>query len=245
MPLLAAFLLAAPVAAHLSHGTAIAAIRTPSELVIAADSRVVDEHGRRLPDTCKVRIVDDTVFAIHGMSAHPAGLDLFALVTDVVAFAPDLRTASGGVVSRATGPIRAAVSDLRSSAPRTFERYVAGKAPAGVLLARIEHGRPAISYIRFSVSDAAGSFSIRAEVRSCPGADCPTGVTAIFVGPAEDVSDFKASHPGYWTRDPSSIASAFVRREVSHRHDDIGGPVQVLRLRSSGVAWLSRKPPCP
>ena len=82
MPLLTAALLAAPIVAHLSHGTAIAAIRTPDELVIAADSRVVDEHGRRMADTCKVRIVNDTVFAIHGMSAHPAGLDLFALAAE-------------------------------------------------------------------------------------------------------------------------------------------------------------------
>jgi hypothetical protein len=46
--------LSAPVAMF---GTAIAAIRVPSEIVVAADSRVVDGYGRRMPDEYKIRVV--------------------------------------------------------------------------------------------------------------------------------------------------------------------------------------------
>ncbi len=63
-------------------GTAIAAIRVPAMTVIAADSRVVDGNGRRMPDECKIRVVAHTVYTAHGMSTHAAtGFDLFGLVS--------------------------------------------------------------------------------------------------------------------------------------------------------------------
>ena len=63
-------------------GTAIAAIRVPAEAVIAADSRVVDASGRRMPDECKIRILGDTAYTAHGMSTDAAtGFNLFDLVS--------------------------------------------------------------------------------------------------------------------------------------------------------------------
>ena len=106
-PSLLAGLLAAQAPGALSHGTAIAAIRTPSGVAIAADSRVVDQHGRRRPDTCKIRIAGDTVFAVHGMSSHGSGLDLFALASDAArsaSFSPWVST-SNVLLPAGSGPV--------------------------------------------------------------------------------------------------------------------------------------------
>ena len=244
-PSLLAGLLAAQAPGALSHGTAIAAIRTPSGVAIAADSRVVDQHGRRRPDTCKIRIAGDTVFAVHGMSSHGSGLDLFALASDAARSAPDLRSASDEIAARARGPIRTALASLRETDPGVFERYALGKAPAGVVLARYEKEGAALSYVRFTLRDPDGALKVEAEIRDCPGRDCPDGVSAVFVGPSGHVAAFQRTHTRYWGRGYARNAFSFVEAEASHGHRDIGGPVQVILLRGGRIAWAQRSAPCP
>src|SRR5688572_19838621 len=97
-------------------GTAIAAIRVPSELVIAADSRVVDGYSGRMPDECKIRVVQNTVYTAHGMSTHSVtGLDVFALVSPALRGEDSLPTVATAIAQLVAAPLSRALSSLRQT----------------------------------------------------------------------------------------------------------------------------------
>jgi hypothetical protein len=121
-------------------GTAIAAIRMPSEAVIAADSRVVDGNGRRMTDKCKIRVVGGTVYTAHGMSTHTAtGFDLFRLVSAGLRRPGDLGSVAGRIAGSVVGPLAHALTKMGTTDQAALKRATTGAA-AGVILARHEAG---------------------------------------------------------------------------------------------------------
>jgi hypothetical protein len=85
-----------------SHGTAIAAIRTDENIFIAADSRAVSGSGERRPDICKIRVVGNYIFSIHGVGDQ----DILASIRTVLLGSGDIpakilliRDRIGGVVT--------------------------------------------------------------------------------------------------------------------------------------------------
>lgn len=224
-------------------GTAIAAIRIPTEAVIAADSRVVDGNGKQLPDECKIRVVGETVFSAHGMSTEAAtGFNLFELVSRTAQNPGDIQVLVSRIAEAVRGPLTEALTSMRRADPKEFERAVMTGAAAGVILARNEQGSPNLASIRFVVNSAVDvPFQVTPEVRFCPGADCETGIVAIWVTPSQDRLAFQRANPDFWKKDLTKTAIDFVQGEIAKGFPDVGPPIHVIRLIGGRVAWVQ---PC-
>lgn len=226
-------------------GTAIAAIRVPSEVVIATDSRVVDRHGRRLPDECKIRVVQNTVYTAHGMSTHSAtGLDVFALVSTALRSGDLMSTAATAIARLGVAPLSRALSSLRQTDLVAFKRAIGG-AVTGVILGRYEAGAPHLASVRFLArAEADEGIQVTPEIRICPGPDCADGRAALWVSPGNDRLAFQSSRPDFWKEDLPAVAAAFVQGEIDKGFADVGPPIDVIRIVGGGILWVQRQNTC-
>jgi hypothetical protein len=228
------------------HGTALAALRDQNEVAIATDSRVLDRLGMRVPDACKLRVVDDTAIAVHGLAADEAAeFDLFAIAAESLAQRAGLSAAVHSIASRATGPLTRALARVLREDPLMLHAPGQKTNPAGVVLARFEHGAPRLGYVRFLTrSDASGTVTVTPESRLCPG-DCPTGVGAILVSPDSAAqARFEAAHPDYWQHDLVPQAVGFVQTQIQGPFNDVGPPIDAIRVAKGRISWVARKDGC-
>jgi hypothetical protein len=113
-------------------GTAIAAIRVPSEVVIAADSRAVDGNGKQMPNECKIRVVAATIYAAHGMSTYGAtGFDVFRLVSKALRGPGDLGSVAARITGSVIGPLAEALTKMRETEQAAFKRATNGRGDGG------------------------------------------------------------------------------------------------------------------
>jgi len=226
-------------------GTAIAAIRVPSNAVIAADSRVVDGNGMRMPDECKIRVVGGAVYTAHGMSTHAAtGFDLFRLVSADLRRAGDLWSVVARIAGSVVGPLAEALTEMRKTDQAAFKRATTGAA-VGVILARHEAGEPQLASVRLLArADASNAAQIVPDIRICPGSECPQGIAAVWVSPSEDRLAFQRAHPEYWKEDLTKVAAAFVQGEIERGFRDVGPPIDVVQVVGERIVWVQRKKGC-
>jgi hypothetical protein len=228
------------------HGTAIAALRDKGEIAIAADSRVLDRFGMRQPDACKLRVIGDTVVAVHGLAVDEAAdFDLFKLAEASLSAQADLGEVLRRLASSATAPLTRAVTRVLEEDPLMLKAPGLANNPAGVVFARIERGTPKMGYVRFVTRhDAGGPLTLAPESQLCPG-DCPTGIGAILVSPdtaAEAM--FEHWHPEYWKHALGPQAIAFVETQIQGPYADIGPPVDAIRIANGRITWIARKDGC-
>jgi len=228
------------------HGTALAALRDNDEVAIAADSRVLDRLGMRVPDACKLRVVDDTVVAVHGLATDEAAeFDLFAIAVESLAHRADLGAAVRSIAARATGPLTRALTRVLSEDPLMLQAPGLKTNPAGVVLARFERGAPRLGYVRFLMtSDASGSVTVTPHSQLCPG-DCHGGVGAILVSPDSAAeARFEVGHPDYWRHELVPQAVSFVQTQIQGPFSDVGAPIDAIRVANGRISWVARKDGC-
>ncbi len=228
------------------HGTALAALRDKNEVAIAADSRVLDRLGMRVPDTCKLRVVGDTVVGVHGLAQDGASdFDLFAIAAESLAQHSDLSATVKNVASRSAAPLTRALTRILHEDPLMLMAPGLKTNPAGVVLARYEHGEPRMGYVRFLMkSDASGAVTVTPQFQLCPG-DCPTGIGSILVSPDSAAeARFEAGHPDYWRHDLVPQAVGFVQTQVQGPWTDVGPPIDAIRIAKGQITWIARKDGC-
>ena len=228
------------------HGTALAALRDKDEVAIAADSRVVDRLGMRMPDACKLHVVGDTAIGLNGLTEDSeSGFDLWKLVKAALTPHADLSATVDRVATAAADPLTRAVQRILADDPLMLEAPDLRSNPAGVALARYEHGSPRLAYLRFlSKSDGHGGLRIVAETLACPGT-CPTGIGAILVSPdAGATAMFDVQNPQYWKRPLGPQAISFVEHQFSDLFPNVGPPVDAIRVSGGKIVWLARKEGC-
>src|SRR5262245_15676294 len=155
-------------------GTAIAAMRTPSEIVIAADSRVSDGDGKLMPDECKIRVVGDTVFAAAGVSGALGGFDLFDLAANALQQPGDFDSQLKSVADTVLPALGKSLHLTRSKDPAFFDRTIDDKV-SNLIVAKYEGGSNRLVWIEFIVHDPRGELTVDATAYRCPGPACPDG----------------------------------------------------------------------
>ena len=229
------------------HGTALAALRDKDEVVIAADSRVLDRLGMRLPDACKLHVAGDTAIGINGLAEDSdAGYDLLKIVMTALAPRTDLSATVARIASAGLEPVSHAVQRILEDDPLMLQAPDLRSNPAGVAVARYEHGGPRLGYVKFvSKPDGHGGIRLATETLFCPGT-CPTGVGAVLVAPDPGAAPmFDLQYPQYWKRPLGPEAVSFVQHQFSDLYPNVGPPVDALRVADGKITWLARKDGCP
>jgi hypothetical protein len=229
------------------HGTALAALRNKDEIAIAADSRVLDRLGMREPDGCKLHVAGDTVIGLHGLvDDSESGYDLLRITRAALAPKADLSVVIGRIATSGIDAVTRAVLRILADDPLMLQSPDLRTNPAGLVLARFEHGAPRLGYVRFLAKpDGHGGIRVVTDTLFCPGT-CPTGIGAVLVSPdANAVAMFDVQNPQYWKHPLGPQAVAFVQHQFSDLFPNVGPPVDAIRVADGKITWLARKDGCP
>ena len=238
------FLFAAPLLAEddASHGTAIATIRTPEQIVVASDSREVGASGAAHDDTvCKIRTLGSAFVAVHGLNRDKkTGLNVFDAIGQASAVAGSIKDRAAWLESRLREPLTRALQRIRDKDAAEFRAMLSQTDPLGIIIFGFENSIAVMSYRRFVVRNPGNSqVVLDVERTDCPGPQCPNDrAVDIFVGIGADA--FKRSRPGYLKMDLADVARDYVQSCIDSNRIDFGPPINVLKVSRYGVEWINR-----
>ena len=223
--------------------TTLVIIRTPDQVIIAADSRRVWRGGDQPPQlTCKLGTHDDVVFGMAGLVLENT-FDAYALVNMVLDTPGTLEEHALVLERMLRGPLLGMLARIRHELPRLFAEQLASGFVLNVTLGAVRHQMAQLEMRDFYAETAPdGALRLRVVRVSCPN-DCPrptevfgVGETAAMMQHLTALSQLPAGLPG--------LAAHLVEIEIADRPTLVGPPVDVVRSGRAGVEWLQRKPAC-
>jgi hypothetical protein len=232
-----------------AHATTIAGIRTPSQVVIAADSRAT-VRGYRIESTqavCKIFTVKDTAFAIAGLVKDPVwGFDAENLIADTLRRQTRLTETANDLAERLTDTLGTYLERLKKGNPYLYGKLLEERDRniTSILLAAYEEGQPIAIGMSFRASEESGArVGITATRVACPG-NCPDGVMYFFLGERQPIDRYIAEHGRDRLMPASSGAPFLVQLVIDGGSKLVGPPVDVIVIDRQGVSWPSRKEGC-
>ncbi|SRR5712691_872718 len=211
------------------HGTAIAVIRTDTEIVIAADSRAKSGTGQRQPDACKICPFGKYFVSAHGIAG-----------TDAILSAASRALDGSDSLARKLSLIRDAIAPLIRKAIQA--EAAAREINSGVIVMGFEDNVLQLGYVGFTPTLSDGVYVATPEIHICPPECTRDRVGSFFVSPDKAIFDD--------TGDPLKAVKQFVRKEIAAARSerdtktvsDVGGPIQILRIESNGRSHWIKKP---
>jgi hypothetical protein len=229
------------------HGTAVAVMRTPREIAIAADSRVVrsDSLSEAL-QVCKIRRAGGIYFVAHNLVEDPAsGFDIYEIADQACREGTTISAKAQLFDSLVVGPLIRALVRIRTMSPGSFRKHFVEQAASGIIFAGfLDHVPVLIARRLVVVNPDSAQFSLSIVRRECPGVWCMSGTTTFFVAPDEAVSRFRLAYPYYLRMRPAEVVQQFVEMRIRDHVPDVGPPVDVVRITERGAEWIRRKAGC-
>lgn len=249
-----------------TQATTLVIIRTPQEVIAAADSAVGNddssvEHGANVAsDFCKiVRVGNSETFLMFAgaVDANVRHNDRPAPEFSFhgVAMAKAAAKVHGTMVEKANAfqkaalqPFTQSVLAFKKHAPALYKLRFLGHAQAmEVVFFGLNPDKiPAMAIVDFSFSeDQAGKPIVSPSEGSCPGTDCdPREPHAEVLG--ENEAATRAWYkPGFYTGgDLADAAQRLVNVEIQDKPQSVKPPVDVLRVSILGPTWMALKKGC-
>jgi hypothetical protein len=232
-----------------AHATTIAGIRTPAQVVIAADS-LGTARGYRIESTqpvCKIFTVKDTAFAIAGLVKDPAwNFDAENLAADSIRRQNRLTETANDLSVRLTAMLGSFLERLKKGNPYLYGKLLEEQdgTITSILLAAYEGDQPVAIGMSFRASkETGGRVRITATRVSCPG-DCPDGVMYFFLGERRPIDRYLAEHGRDRLLPASSGAPFLVQLVIDGESKLVGPPIDVMVIDRQGVSWPARKEGC-
>lgn len=229
--------------------TIIVGIRTPEEVVIAADS--VGTFGGRYPEmtkpVCKIFIVRGVGFAVGGLARSPrGGLDADAVVARALSERQSLFQAVTVIEAELGLHISQELERQKREEPKLFSETAEGEdgRVTSVLLGAFEGNVPVAVCVSFKASqDPAGKISVSTSRLTCPG-DCPSGVLTFYLGNWRPIERYTSEHDQHLKMPPAAAARFLVQLVIDARVPGVGPPIDVLVISKSGMSWQALKEGC-
>jgi hypothetical protein len=210
----------------IAYGTSIAIIRTDQEIVIATDSRAIDLGLKSESDVCKIRNAGPLNFTFVGQSAIE-GVDFKSITERALRSSGTLNERMGNLVKE----LRPHLQRALQTNPQAAALAIKQGSITSIAVYGLYEGRLTLEVIIFPVSSN-GHLGV-ATTASCPGRQCQNGRFPITV-PKGTIDT---------NMEPIRAVRAFVKSWIDKGLPSIGGPIQVLRIDSSGErAWSAGKP---
>jgi hypothetical protein len=229
--------------------TTVVVIRTPEEIVIAADSAVTvrfNSQSATSKSGCKIFEVDAKLFfSVSGLVTD--GLTGFNIPRIVMSSS----LGSGSVAEKLARVERevekAVVGELphmRERDPAGYEKLIRSAGAVTVLLAGIDAGVPVVTSFSLGLSaSATGVIETSKLQESCPG-NCPSGVRAFWLGEGDAIQRLRA-RGGLPALGMPELARFLVQTEIDAGAPGVAAPVDVLRILPGGPIWVEKKQGCP
>ncbi len=225
--------------------TTLAVIRTPNQVIIAADSLLVWYGGYRRPQlTCKVDTRDDVIFAMAGLVVSPENdFDVQRLIHTVLTTAGTLEERALVLERLVQGRLLGTLTRIQIELPGLFAEQLASGFVLNMTLAAVRDGVAHLEMRDFYAEmEPDGSIRLRISRVSCPR-DCPRPMEVFGVGETTAMMEYLGTLPELPDALPE-LAEQMVQLEIADRPALVGPPVDVVRAHASGVEWVQRKPAC-
>lgn len=230
--------------------TALAYIWTPEEIIVAADSKVgSSDKSLDIPPVCKIYQADkNTFFALTGlimeddkeveydavMLAHRACVVTGTLKDKIDAFEQIIRD-----------PLTKAVEFGQKNNSAHFNEN-RNAMNLGILIFGIESGKLVMSRRKYDVKKRSKEFIIK----PAGGSDVTEASQNFDAWLSIDVSlekcrKFYSNSIDAIKKDTIAAARKFIEQAISDNPDNIGPPIDILRVTKNGAEWAQRKDGCP
>ena len=232
-----------------AQATTIVGIRTPAQVVIAADS-MGTSRGNRIETTrpvCKIFTVNETAFAIGGLVKDLAwNFDAENLAAGSIRRQNRLTDVANDLAERLTGALGSYLERLKTGNPSLYAKSLEGEngSITSILLAAYEGDRPVAIGMEFRASEGSGgTVGISSTRVTCPG-DCPDGVMYFLLGERRPIDRYIAEHGGDRLLPAGSGAPFLVQLVIDGGSKRVGPPIDVMVIGGQGVSWPARKEGC-
>jgi len=228
-------------------GSSIVAIRTPQNIFVGEDSKVV-ALGRASSNgltASKIVQVDNLFFASAGLLRDEKGL---FNVRETVLKARQAGDSIYETAERFTAMIvpclTNAVGDVERASPGLFKSSNTWPS-VEIIFFGVVHGVPVLCVRYFNLDLSFVPPKVTVGRLDCPG-DCATGMTWAFAGNHTEMEKFLDSNPGYLKKNGFvPTINVLIQKEIEAAPDHVGPPIEILMVDKAGARWLQRKPQTP
>ena len=225
----------------------MAALWTPTEIAVAADSKVTTRNGATGPAGCKIIQLEDSFFySAAGLTSDPqSGYDLTKIIRQAFRGPGGARGKTNDFETSVGTPLALAVGRLKKEEPAFFEHYLEGRGQVlQTIFFGLENGNPVLFQRSFALQLTAGNASLVEERSDCPGNTCQAA-TVFLMGYSDAAARFATEHHDFWKRGLAEAVEGLVKMEIEEVPQFVGPPIDVLHVDSQGAAWVKRKKGCP
>lgn len=240
--LLLATVCAAPVSE--SAGTSAIALRSRYRVVLAADSRAV-YSASRIATECKLFEIRDVYATVSGLAHYGTSYRATDAIKDGFVRPGSFQDHLSATAYSLRQRTERLLSSLRQSNPSAYRSlWARSSQPADFVqlaVAQSVNGRPMLGMVELRRSSGQNYFTTRTTV--CPG-NCDRNEGVFYLGYWERIQPYMAD-----SGRPRTIASAasidrLIRMEMDAHPAEVGAPINILELNSSGARWLQNGGNC-
>lgn len=248
MKLLRLLALTVLLAAH-ANATTIVAVKTPTAIVIGADSKVTDTFGNAAAgQACKIIQAGNLFFAYEGLVRdRRTGFDVATIASRALLFKPNASAAER--VSILTGFITAQLfvelPDLKQQDPDTYrEKVEGGQTFLKILVAGFEGAQPLLFVRQFrAVPVNRRTIGVGVVPDDCLK-DCAGAAVVRSLGETAAIDGLPEETSGFWEQGIVAGVRRLIETEIAARGEYVGPPVDILRIDQRGAQWIQRKALC-
>jgi hypothetical protein len=232
----------------LTKATTIVVARTPSEIVIGADSKVTDTYGKELnSQVCKIQQASNLFFAVEGLLKDKAtGFNVPEIVIRSLQLKPDATAAEK--VNILTGFLTAELfvelNRVRRNSEEEFHTKLEGQTFLRIVVAGFENNRPLVFVRQFRMAYIAQGIGVIVIPDDCLD-DCNGAVVTRFLGETEAIEGLPEDNPSFWNDGLAAGVRRLLETEIAARSEYVGPPIDLLQITAQGARWMKKKPECP
>ena len=239
----AALLLSVPTV----HATAIVASRSPTLILIGADSKAI--RGGDTSDAmfvCKIEQVGRFYYDAAGLTDNPfVNYTLSTIVEEAFRGGKTHTDKINRFEQLVQIPLSRALEYIRRDNPKFFEDYFdrGDKVALEVVFAGVVDGEPSFWTLSFTMEHV-NPISVSSTHRSsCPG-DCPTGYYTYFIGSKQTMANYALMNPQIREAEPVSAINTLIQVQANSTPNKVGGPIDILFITKDRAQWIQKQAAC-
>lgn len=236
---------------NLIHGTAVFLARTPSQIIVSADSRKSDSDGNPISDeVCKIRKFGSGYIVMNGFTeSEESGYDFLSILKEVINENESLSKNLERLEEKVEPILTLAVKKVRLENEVSFQRNLLEKPPLGFCVFGVDNGRLVFYQRGFNVVlSESGEVTLKKDGRNVPSNDNPGGLAFYLVGLENIEEEFLRKYPDLPKRRVNgsliTISREFIQMQIDAGVTDVGGPIDILRVTLESSNWVQRKACC-
>lgn len=244
--------------------TTVVVRRTPSQIVVGADSLVTTRQEstnarerHRIITTqsyaCKIVVVQNKAFAYVGWVGGPTAgyVDVNGIGIKSLETTPNIIEAADSFSAMITEPLKKSlewarlnrIEDYRLS---TIDAGTGGtKTSLAAFFLAVENGIPTLAHRGFKVINAESEPVQLVPVNdNCPSEACPHNFDVTgMAGHYDEIKEYKTNKP-FWRENGNVGGVRLLIEKMEQSSELVGGPIDILRITKDGACWVQHKKDC-